>query len=85
MKKKKGKKNKKNFFPKKKKKKMTFWERWIPPPPPVIDHSEIHDKDVTIIDDVIATGATLNSCVQAISNSGAKSISALTIAVANPK
>ncbi|MDA0193729.1 MAG: ComF family protein [Bacteroidetes bacterium] len=51
----------------------------------VMDHSTINDKDVTIVDDVITTGATLNSCVQAVSDSGARSISVLTIAVANPK
>ena len=49
------------------------------------DPSLVKGKTVLLIDDVATTGATLSSCAQALSNAGALSIYALTLARALPQ
>ena len=40
----------------------------------------IQGKHVIVVDDVVTTGATLNTCIQELISAGAKSVGVLTIA-----
>ncbi len=50
----------------------------------VADGKEVAGKSVLVLDDVSTTGATLNSCAQALMRGGARQVYALTIARALP-
>lgn len=47
------------------------------------DATALKDKSVIVLDDVVTTGATLESCAQTILNAGAKEVHLITLAIAN--
>ena len=49
----------------------------------VVNHSAIENKNIILVDDVITTGATLNSCVEALVEVGVSRVSILTLAKAD--
>lgn len=49
----------------------------------VTDQTNLNNKKVLLVDDVVTTGATLNSCIEALVKSGAQSIGVVTIASAD--
>ena len=49
----------------------------------VVAPKKLRDKHVLLVDDVVTTGATLESCGNAILNSGARSLSLATLAIAH--
>ncbi len=51
----------------------------------IANEREVAGKSVLVLDDVSTTGATLNSCAQALARSGARQVYALTIARALPR
>ena len=50
----------------------------------VADSGDVNGKSVLVLDDVSTTGATLNSCADALIRGGAKAVYALTVARALP-
>jgi predicted amidophosphoribosyltransferase len=50
----------------------------------VADYRQVDGRSVLVLDDVATTGATLNSCADALISGGAKAVYALTIARALP-
>jgi predicted amidophosphoribosyltransferase len=51
----------------------------------LIDGSKIEDKQVILVDDVMTTGATLRSLAREVNKANPRSISAIVLAVADPK
>ena len=51
----------------------------------MIDRKRVKDKHVVLIDDVMTTGATLQSAARALEAAKPASISAISIAIADPK
>ena len=51
----------------------------------VADRRKVDGKSVLVIDDVSTTGATLNSCAEALNNGGAREVYALSLARALPR
>ena len=48
----------------------------------VVNRSEIENKTILLVDDVITTGSTINACAQQLKNNGAKEIYAISAAKA---
>ena len=51
----------------------------------VADSRSVAEKSVLVVDDVSTTGATLNSCAEALINGGARRVYALSVARALPR
>ncbi len=64
---------------------LTFEERWesVRGAFATRPGSQVDNKRVLLVDDVMTTGATLDACARALLNSGAKSVVALTVARAS--
>lgn len=45
----------------------------------------IKNKNILLIDDIYITGSTINECARVLKNSGAKKITGIVVAIANPK